>query len=137
MTDNFFVAFRARATRTVRTLVDPISVRDHAPQLLLIGLVGYDALTELPLPLFGFGSQDMPRKGMTANHFARTGFLEALRRALVCFQLRHKMSWISYRSFKCSIIPDCLSTPRTRPFESLRACPRSILRGRRRSPRAR
>ena len=57
---------------------------------MLIGFVGDNAFPELPLPLFGLGSQDMPRKGMTANHFARAGFLEALRRALMCFQLRHK-----------------------------------------------
>jgi hypothetical protein len=89
MTDDSVVAIRARATRTVRTLRSR-SVGDHALQFLLIRLVSDNAFSQLPLPLFGFGSQDMPRKGMTANHFARAGFLEALRRALMCFQLRHK-----------------------------------------------
>jgi hypothetical protein len=98
-------AVRARATRSgCRSAGHKkgllyFLIRDHAPQLLLIGLIGHYAFPEFPLPLFRLGSQDMPRKGMTANDLARAGFLEALRRAFVCFQLRHKMSWISYRSY--------------------------------------
>src|SRR5262249_20258506 len=115
---------------------DPL-VRDHSLQLRTVGGVGDCALAQLPFSLFALGSQDVARKRMAANHLARAGLLKALGRAFMGFQLRHKMSWISYRNYQCSIIPGSLSTRRTRPSEWLRACLRWIWTDHRRIRRAR
>src|SRR4029077_4602704 len=74
------------------------SIGDHATQLPLIGLISHYALTELPLSLFRLRRQNMPGKRMSTHYFTRAGLFEALGRAFVCFQLRHSMSWISYRT---------------------------------------
>jgi hypothetical protein len=68
----------------------PILIGEHALQRGLIGWIGHYAFVQLLLAFVRFRGQDVPRKGMLANHFARAGFLEPLRRTFVGLELRHK-----------------------------------------------
>jgi hypothetical protein len=94
-------ADRARATRTVRANRAENKMRpgaplvgDHALQNLLIGWVCDYARMQLLLAFVRLGSQDVTRKSVIANDFARSRLLEPLGRTFVCLELRHKYSWI-------------------------------------------
>ena len=61
-----------------------ILVRNHALDLLLIGLIQNRIRVELALALGALGSQDVAFKRVSALNFAGTCLLEALRRSAVC-----------------------------------------------------
>ena len=72
----------------------PRLVGEHPLQSGLIGRFGHHALVQFLFTLVRLRRQDMTAKGMTANHFARTGFLEPLGRTFMGLQLWHKVvSW--------------------------------------------
>jgi hypothetical protein len=67
-------------------------VRNHPLDFRRVRRAHQDSLFQLALALFAFGSEHVAQMRMVALHFSGPGFLEALRRAFVCFQFRHKSS---------------------------------------------
>jgi hypothetical protein len=55
----------------------------------VIRCLDYGRFTQVPLPLLGFGREDVAGKGMTSDDFAGAGFLETLCGSPVGFDLRH------------------------------------------------
>src|SRR5215813_1443291 len=67
-----------------------VLVRDHPPDLGVIGVADQRPATQLTLTFGGFGGKDMAFKRAIALDFAGAGLLEALGGAFMCFQFRHK-----------------------------------------------
>src|SRR5580692_5822116 len=65
-------------------------VRNHPPQLGLIGFISHDTFSQAALPRARLRGQNVTGKGMVANHFAGSRFLEPLGRTLMGLQLWHK-----------------------------------------------
>ncbi len=67
-------------------------VRNHAFDFRRIGIAHQSAFAQLLLPPLAFRGQDVAQVGMSALHLSAGGLFEALGRAFMCFQFRHKSS---------------------------------------------
>jgi hypothetical protein len=67
-------------------------VRNHPLDFRRVRRAHQDSLFQLALALFALGSEHVAQMRMVALNFSSSSFLEALRRAFVCFQFRHKSS---------------------------------------------
>jgi hypothetical protein len=66
-----------------------LHVRDQSRNILVVRRTDYGCLTQVTLPLGGFGREDVTGKGMTSYDFAGAGFLEPLCGSPVGLDLGH------------------------------------------------
>lgn len=88
-------------------------VRNHAPELGLIRLVGHYGGVETILPLPGFVRQLVTPKCMTAHDFSGSCLLEPFGRTFMCFQFRHCKPTLDF----LLIVQDC-ARERAQPASS-------------------
>jgi hypothetical protein len=98
-------------------------VRNHPPQLGLIGIIGHNAFSEAALPRARLRGQNMAGKSMVANHFAGPRLFEPLGRTLMGLQLWHKYpDWHELREVRLlyglSLVSDDLFQCTTTKFVS-------------------
>ena len=88
-------------------------VRQHGAQLRLIGFVGDDRVAKFALAGTRLRRQDVAGRGVMANHFAGSRFLEAFGRTLMGLHLGHILSWEFVRmamNRRAELLPEC-NTP--------------------------